>query len=423
MKPELAAPAPSFQVGGDPAWRRAETALATVAVAATGFRVFPLAGVSPGLVIGLLLLPVWWPHTARFRGARTLLVLFCASVVAGWILAWAAPAAYQILPTRLRFDTGLMLGLAVGLGVLLWARNVLPPGQLAVTFGLGAIFASGLGGGLWSENPWKYALDAPVAMVLLGAVRGRRWLTVSALAVLAAVSLVWVSRASFMIFVVTLGLVFAARAPARWRRSLSWPRLGLLVAVASVVLVWAGTTAMKSGLLGAGIQHRTEMQIDEAGSLLSGGRQEFYATFALLGYRLAGFGLGVAVDEPTIEVARAGMAANVPPDPHYLRDYMFGSGVELHSVAADLWARCGWVGVVLAAAILIVVIRGLARSFREGGLDPLVACLAVWTLWNLAFSPLYSAGVTLSLGLALILPRVREHGATAPLRRSLPYER
>lgn len=423
MKPELAAPAASVQFGADSAWRRAEAALATVAAGATGFRVFPLAGVSPGLVIGLMLLPVWWPHTARFRGARTLMALFGAAAVAGWILAWAAPATYQILSTRLRFDSGLVLGLAVGLGVLVWARNVIPPGQLAVTFGIGAIVASGFGGGLWSENPWKYALDAPVAIAVLGAVRGRRWLTCCALAVLAAVSLVCVSRASFMIFVVTLGLVFAAGAPARWRRSLSWPRLALIVAVASMMLVWAGTWAMSSGLLGAGVQQRTKMQIDEAGSLLSGGRQEFYATFALLGYRPAGFGLGVSVDEPTIEVARAGMATNVPPDPHYLRDYMFGSGVELHSVAADLWARCGWVGVALAAAILIVVIRGLARSFREGDLDPLAACLAVWTLWNLAFAPLYSAGVTLALGLALILPRVREHRVAAALQRSLPYER
>ena len=83
---------------------------------------------------------------------------------------------------------------------------------------------------------------------------------------------------------------------------------------------------------------------------------------------------------------------------------MFGNTFELHSVTADLWARFGWVGVALAVALAVALVRSLSvvLAARRAPTYLIFACLLA--LWYLLFGPMYSSwlDVCAALGLALV---------------------
>lgn len=391
----------------DDAWTKLTPAIAGAAVFLVGLRVFPTLGVTPGLVVGLVLLPVWLPTLREFRGARSLLAAAATAVAAGLVLASLAPDRFQVLPTTMAFEATLMTGFALSVGVLLWARTLLRLHTVALLYGLGLLIAARFTSGFGSANPWKYALDVPVAIVLLALVgERRRWLGAVLLLCLAAFSATHDSRASMTVFLLSALLIGWQGLPWSWTRRKTW--LGttvLLVAIGAVVYLGL-SELMLSGALGPEIKARSELQVEVGGSIIAGGRPEMFATMALMAYWPFGFGMGVTLDAAAVQVAKDGMAAlNYHPDNGYVERYLFGDGVTLHSVIGDLWARSGLVGLALAAIVALIVVRGLAERLNHQAATPLHVCLATWTIWNLAFAPFYSAGLSLVLALALLPQR------------------
>lgn len=403
--------------------RRLEAWAAGAAAFLIGLRVFPVSGLSPALAVGLFLAPVWVPVLRRYTYGASLFLAAGGALVSGWALTWLVPPDFQVIGSRFRFDSLLFIGLFVGVGALLWARTILDIRKLTLLYGLGALGAAVLGGGIRSENPWKYALDVPVSICALAIAGASRRYAIVVLAALAMLSLVFVSRSSLTVFVGAACLVCYQLLRSDWRRRFGWVQtVGLLVA-GGVVAFQLLSAAMLSGILGSGIQQRTAIQVDAAGTVLTGGRQEMFATMALMAYRFGGFGFGVSVNAQVVDIAKAGMATNVIPDANYVERYMFGSGVELHSVAGDMWARTGVLGLILAALTLLVVARGLGERLRAGTLNALSAVLGIWTVWNVFFAPLYSAGVSLALALALLLqPKRARHVPDRPFTHAPPYE-
>src|SRR5690606_41210117 len=122
-----------------------------------------------------------------------------------------------------------------------------------------------------------------------------------------------------------------------------------------------------------------------------------------------GFGFGVLLDLAGVNAAKAGMAATgYDPENGYVERFMFGSGIELHSVTGDLWALTGLPGLALAIMIAVIVFTGVVRRVAAGTASALFLFLVCWTGWNLLFSPLLSAAPSLILLLGLALTR-RDH--------------
>lgn len=166
-----------------------------------------------------------------------------------------------------------------------------------------------------------------------------------------------------------------------------------------------GSTLLVDGFLGQAAQQRSVQQIDQAGSLLLGGRPELAATWALIQDRPFGFGPGVSVNATDLDVAKSGMLnINYDPNNGYVEKFMFGDGIELHSSAGDLWADFGVAGLCLALFIIILTFRGLALLVASRKASGLALLVGIFSVWSLFFGPFYSTAplFTLLMGLMLI---------------------
>lgn len=364
-----------------------------------------MGGLTAGTVLVLALGPVVLPAVSRFRGGTALLGAWLATIVAGLVLAYVSSADHTVVPHLTR-DTSLhLLGIALGVPAVLWARTMLRDGEVALLFGTGMLLTAATT--LSASNPWKFSLAVPVSIVLLAlAWLSGRWLVeTAALGVVAALSLVNDSRSMFGLAVMAGALVVWQAGLSRWTRRGTAIRTFLLLAVLGVGAYQLGQALALEGVLGTAAAERSERQIAMSGSLLVGSRPEMGATTALVEHRPEGFGLGVLVRGDELVVAKAGMAElGYDPDNGYVERYMFGQGVELHSFVGDLWAWCGLVGVLMGMALLVLVLRGLVTRLADRTASGLVMLLCVRSLWDLFFAPIYSTMVffTLLLGLLLV---------------------
>jgi hypothetical protein len=86
-------------------------------------------------------------------------------------------------------------------------------------------------------------------------------------------------------------------------------------------------------------------------------------------------------------------------------------------VAADLWARFGWVGVALAVAIALALVRSLSFLLAARRAPTFLIFACVLALWYILFGPMYSnwLDVCAALGMALVpLDAGRAVGETTP---------
>ncbi len=409
--PPIAAPARSAS-DDHPMLSRVVAAVAIIAIAA---RVDITAGLTVGTAIGVALAPVWMPRLARFSGARTLLALTVLGLASGLWLAGLATADHSV-STRALVETALLVaGIAISVGVILWARTIMSDSTVAVLFGVGMFLSIRPDSGLFLTNPWKYGIATATTVVLLSIADriGRKWLAIATMGALAVVSAFTDGRSAFALLLLSGALLVWQVRP--WRSGRTAAVLTVFVGLPLVVLIvyTLGQAVILEGYLGEATRARTESQIEQSGSLLVGGRPELAATIALMVSRPWGFGLGVIPTLQDITVAKTGMAAiNYQPNNGYVENYMFGDGVELHSVAGDLWAHAGIPGLALAVFVVVIALQGLTRGIAQGTLTAVVAFLVVRGLWNMAFGPLYSSVPLLVLMIALAL-RFRSSPAIA----------
>jgi hypothetical protein len=388
-------------------------AAAVVTVALLGLRVNIGQGMTPGYLLAFLLVPIWITALGKFSWARLLPAMGVVITLSGaWLTAYAS-ADHDVSIKNLVSDSILVLGIVAGVGVLLWARHIIPLHVLGLLFGLGLLATIYVGELRLSANPWKYAYSVPVTIMALSIVRfiNNRFMEIFVLLMLGTVSALNDSRSFFAIIALTTILLAWQYLPAS-RRNAVYKTLLAFGAVA-VITYNVGATLVVDGYLGAGAQARSVEQIQTSGSLLLGGRPELTASLALFQERPFGFGTGTLASPADVLTAKAGMAAiNYEPNNGYVEKYMFGEKIELHSVLADLWAPFGVAGLIAGLGILVILLRAIATLVAHRIGSGLELFLIVLTLWNLLFSPLYSSAPTLllTLGLALLPKR----GASAP---------
>ncbi|PFG20463.1 hypothetical protein ATL40_2063 [Serinibacter salmoneus] len=390
-------------------WTRAEGLLALVLVFAVGSQVSLLYHAPLGALASLALFPLWQRTLATSGWVRLLMGLLAVSAACGLLLSLLARSTHAI-STYSIVERSLMLACLVGgLGALLYALARFTPATVALVYGLGMAAAVPLAG-INPANPWKFSLSMPVTVVVLALLmrRDRASLQVVALVGLGAVGMVSDSRSY-------ASMMFLAAAILAWNRVL--PRLvgarrrwGNLFGLAAlgIALFYFMQFALLQGYFGEVTQQRTADQIERSGSLLLGGRPELAASLALLRAHPAGLGSGTIANAGDVYRAQEGMAGiGYDPNNGYVLNYMFGSGVEVHSVAADFWL---WFGLPGLAAVIVagaLVASGVNRALRAGAMSGLLAYVGIRFFWDLAFSPASTSMRLAVLAIALAVVALR----------------
>jgi hypothetical protein len=382
---------------------------ATVALLLLGLNASVSFGLSTGLLAGLALLPVWLPSLRLYRGATLLSVLALLSVGSGWVLGLSSDQRNLILTNGLAVSFQVVTAFC-GVGLILWARRVLPLHRVGLLYGLGLLVGV-LPDVPASDNAWKYQLATPVTMIALALLERRRrplWALAVVLAALALLAVLNDYRSYLGFCCATLALVVWQARPDRGRRVRA-PLQVLLLGVCTYLTYRVVTALLLAGTFGYELQQRSINQVRQSGSLLLGGRPEWQGTLQLMKAFPTGFGVGAEPNSGDVTLAKQGLASvGLPTKNSYIDRYMFGGEFKLHSVVADLWSNFGLVGLLLGGVVCLALLLSLTSTMADRRASALVVFLALTALWDMAFGPIYSSlpALTPALGL-LLLPRDR----------------
>ena len=386
-----------------------------MAAAASAMRTTFGPGVSICLAVGIILMPVWVGTISKYRGMGWFFTVGALAVVWGGATSFMETERTVSLSLFLT-NTFTLLSMLVAAGMLLWSRDELGVGWTVMWFGVGALANVAIAGPN-PANPWKYSLALPVTLLLLGFTSklwARRGELVS-LIMVAGISSISDSR-SFTSFL----LIAAAAVLWQFRRPSSTSRRRPWQAIVGLVLLVAGAyflfqSLLLDGVLGQAAQQRSQAQIDTSGSLITGGRPEMGAAFALVTEHPLGYGSGTLPIPSDVWIAKSGMSElNYNPNNKYVEVFLFGGHYEVHSVVGDLWIMFGPLG-----ALLVLFIVGYGVYSTAGALTTRTASAALVLLtalgaWDMLFSPWLTSYRTLSLLIALAaLPAMDRRAATA----------
>lgn len=391
-----------------PGWLTVERGLCLVVLFLIGWAHEFHLQLTVGGVAALLLCPIWIGTVRRYRFGSVFFIVGCVTYLAGLFLTMLSKSEHRYYSvTSVLHDSGLWIGTLAAIGLVLWARTIMGIGYIGVAYGLGMLLGSVLNPGvLGPTNPWKFVYAVPVIIICIALTsnRSRRMATLVVLLCLSGVCALLDARSLFGTLLLAAVLVGWQLRPRSKSRPMAWGwTLVLLGGLAGAVYNLA-TSLMLDGYFGAETQQRSHLQVQTAGSLILGGRPELAASLGLFRHDPLGFGVGVSPNIFDVMVAKAAMIKiNYDPENGYVERYMFGGQVELHSTTGDLWATFGPVGLVMAAVIMVLCVRGLAASMSDRAGNGLLIFLVCYTFWNLAFSPLYSAIPTLILTIGLSL--------------------
>lgn len=384
-------------------------ALACITIAA---RITLQQGVTAGIVLSILLLPVWITVLWRQRGGPTIFTLGVLAIFSGIVLTGFASANHQTSVSMMQLNTFSLVSLIGGIGVVLWARSLLGSTGAALWYGVGLLVGV-VTHGLDMDNLWKFDLSVPVTVVVLALamLSGRLWIELAALLLLAVVSALNDSRSAGSMLLVAFALVAWQAAGARLRTSSTTARTLSVFGFIAVVGYFSLQAFILEGWFGKAAAVRSEEQIAQSGSLLLGGRPEIGASTELIAANPFGIGSGTLANGADLLVAKVGMARlNYDPNNGYVEKYMFGDGFEVHSMLGDLWLRFGLFGAAMLIAMLVVLALGTAGQVAKRTASGLAVFLIIQAFWDSAFAPFFSTSIsTLVLGVALLLvPRVAD---------------
>lgn len=381
--------------------------IAVVALAVIAMRIDLPGNVTAGTLLSVLMIPLWWNALKRYRGSRMLLTVGGVALLSG---VWLTELTRSTSPASISLMIGVSVlvgGALCGIGVVLWSRQVLTDGQVALAYGAGMLLGVSPNSALFAENPWKFGFAVPAAVILLGLAQtiGRRVVEAVMVLALAAASAFTDARSSFAILMLTALLVFWQMRPRRASRRASALRAVAGLAALGFIVYTFGQSLILEGALGEETRQRSLEQIDASGSLLLGGRPELAATLALLQGQPWGYGAGAIPTLHDVATAKTGMAAiGYEPDNGYVENYMFGGRFELHSLFGDFWAFFGIPGIALIVVVAVLLVRGLSVRVAHNVASAVLIYAVVRTLWNVPFGPIYSSIplFVLAVGLALL---------------------
>ena len=406
------------------------TALALVILVLLPLRaVTPFASsfLSLGVIISIALAPVTLPAVMRYR--------FGTPIVVGYLLVfltapmtWVFAGAHEVDAGVALLQLAPLLASLVFLVTILWARQYLSLATVAVALAVGMAAQAALSTGEnYDLNPWKFGLAVPATLVVLAvSTRLPRLVTLGFLGVLAVVSGVAGYR-SFIAFLLITALFWVLMESRRGTTKHVWRRLLPMLALTYLAYV-ALLQAALMGWLGQRNRDVTITQLASGGSVFTAGRSETAATIALFLHRPIGLGPGVLPAPEDVAVGTEALfSSGVDVDGTYVKDYLFGETIKLHSVAADLWITFGLAGLVLAAILVAAICNGLFHALKAHPVSPLAIFLGVLALWDMAFSPIgtnlwqvvVAVGLLLPVATAARAPRqksFRSYGARSRLR-------
>lgn len=395
--------------------------LAGASLVVLGARLSLPQGLQAGFVVAAVLSPVWWGALRRHRWGVPFMTLGLVATAAGIWLGIANAGDHELSTSATLPMTIILLGTLLSIGLFLWAQEALTPERAVLWFGIGLALGFSPDTPLFASNPWKFGFALPVTVIALAlAARfGRRW----ELAILVALTIVAALsdfRSAFGLLLLAALLVFAQMAIVRPHRRPSAAAVVIALGVLGVVVFQLGQALILDGYLGLATQARSVEQLRVSGSLILGGRPELAATTALMQHHPWGFGAGSVPTPDDIRLAKEGMSGiGYQPDNGYVERFMFGGHFELHSVIGDLWAQSGIVGLALVAVVLVVLAVGVIRHIADGTASGILLFTAAQSMWNLFFSPFYSAFPTLVIALTLaFVPLGRFTGGATARRRS-----
>ncbi|MFP3466531.1 hypothetical protein [Leifsonia sp. SIMBA_070] len=392
------------------AWRTISRVVAALSLVIIGARIQLPQGLTVGYLVAVLLLPVWISVLPRYRGGVLLMALGGAAALNGYLLTGLARGSAHTGNGLALQNTFVLVGTMLAIGVMLWARTLLPLWSVGLFFGIGLLVGIDPHGILAGGNPWKFVFAVPVAVIALSIamVRKSRGLELVIVVALAALSAASDARSGFAILLLTGVLVVWQLRPTSNTKRASTARVLLGLLLVAGIAYNVGQSLIVDGALGEATQQRTIAQINTSGSLILGGRPELAATAALMQHYPFGFGSGSYASSTQVLVAKQGMMAiNYDPNNGYVDNFMFGTGFELHSMIGDLWANYGIGGLLLSVGLLWYVLRGLGHSVAHRAASALLIYLAVRTLWSLFFGPWYSSATLLTLLIGMtLLPRL-----------------
>lgn len=384
--------ASSFVIPRQPdEYRHFVVLLAALAAFGAGIRVHLPASLTPAVLVGLVLIPVWVSSLKRYAWARTLMSVAVLAMANGLLLSLLAANTQHIDVRELLATLFLVMSIFMSLGILLWTRTIIGLVPSIVLFMGATALTITRSNAQVMINAWKFGYGLPVSILILALAWSTRklWVELAALAALAVMGMLNDSRSYFaMLLVAAVVIIWQRLSNHLAPRSLTVSTVGLVAGAGLIYVVASRLTS--AGLLGAAAAARTEMQIQQSGSLLLGGRPEAAATVALLRDRPWGYGLGRMPNWHDVNVAKTGMARlGYDPNNGYVERYMFGSGFEVHSLIGNFWIYMGIPGLLLILMMCVLVSVSLLRNIRDTQASGLEVFLVVNFLWNVAFSPLF----------------------------------
>lgn len=402
------------------AWRTFERVVACAVIVLLAVHGEILPGVSLAVVAAVALTPIWIREALSYRYARPLVVLFGLAIISGLWLSELSAADHSVIRTGKILNTGTLVGTAVAVGFMLWARRVIPVWLVGAMFGFGLLLGMRIDV-RFTFNPWRFGFATPVTVIVLALAisAGRRWVELVCVVALAIASAVSGGRSpATILLLVALLVAWQTRRPPT-SRAMGIARASAMLVGIGYAAYSLGQAAILDGLLGEAARERTQMQIAQSGNLIVGGRPEMSATFALMRHFPAGFGLGVVPSSQEVMVAKTGLAGiNYDPNNNYVDHYLFGTSFTLHSGFGELWAWLGVVGLVLALALVVLVAGRTIALVTERRAQALTLYLALLTLWNMFFSPILTSANLAALCFALLLVKRTSPQAALPEPRS-----
>jgi len=379
--------------------------IAAAALVVSGMGIVLNQGVQVGFLVAALLVPLWLPVLRRFVGIRLLLGLGTVAAGAGIWLQVANGDDHSVDPAIATSTTVLLIGAVLSIGLIVWTRTIFSIPTVALFFGIGLLLGISPSAAQFATNPYKFGFAIPLAVVTLALARLSRrwWVELLVVFVLTGLSALNDARATFALLLLAAILLLAQLPVFRIGHRGSASLVALGIVVVGIVVYNLGTALVLSGILGESTTARSLAQVNASGSLVLGGRPELGATVALIATKVWGFGAGVSPQPSEVLTAKEGMKAiGYDPNNGYVERYMFGGHVELHSVFGDLWAQTGVVGLAFVVVAGALMLYGITRNIADGLAGGIVLYVVAKSLWDLLFSPFFSAEPLFILAIGLI---------------------
>jgi len=389
--------------------------LAAVVCVILAARITLLQGVTAGIVISILLLPVWVVTLWRHRGGSAIVTLGGLAIVSGIVLTDFFAGDHPTSDSMMQQNTFSLISVIGGIGVVVWVRSLLGNAATALWYGVG-LMVGVVFHGLDMDNVWKFDLSVPATVIVLALcmMSRRPWVEMIALLLLAVVSALNDSRSAGSMLLVAAALVVWQSLGSRLAKSSTTVRTLAVFGFTAVIGYAALQAFILEGWFGKAAAVRSEAQIAPSGSLLLGGHPELGASTELIAANPLGLGSGTLANGIDLLIAKTGMARlNYDPNNGYVEKYMFGNGFEVHSMLGDLWIRFGLFGAAMLIVALVIITLGTAGQVAKRAASGLMIFLAIQVFWDSLFAPFFSTSIsTLVLGVALaMVPRTRKDAA------------